>query len=33
MLGVVGVNFNGIIYLLGGEENDLDFFIKFFRFI
>ncbi|XP_072842179.1 kelch repeat and BTB domain-containing protein 4 isoform X2 [Pogona vitticeps] len=31
--GATGVNLNGIIYLLGGEENDLDFFTKPSRLI
>ncbi|XP_036113900.1 kelch repeat and BTB domain-containing protein 4 isoform X3 [Molossus molossus] len=31
--GAAGVNLNGIIYLLGGEENDLDFFTKPSRLI
>nr|XP_014334671.1 PREDICTED: kelch repeat and BTB domain-containing protein 4 isoform X4 [Bos mutus] len=31
--GAAGANLNGIIYLLGGEENDLDFFTKPSRLI
>ncbi|XP_068049716.1 kelch repeat and BTB domain-containing protein 4 isoform X2 [Anomalospiza imberbis] len=31
--GAAGVNLNGVIYLLGGEENDLDFFTKPSRLI
>ncbi|XP_077142806.1 kelch repeat and BTB domain-containing protein 4 isoform X1 [Ranitomeya variabilis] len=31
--GAAGVNLNGLIYLLGGEENDLDFFTKPSRLI
>ncbi|XP_069479198.1 kelch repeat and BTB domain-containing protein 4 [Ambystoma mexicanum] len=31
--GAAGVNLNGIIYLMGGEENDLDFFTKPSRLI
>ncbi|XP_033003744.1 kelch repeat and BTB domain-containing protein 4 isoform X1 [Lacerta agilis] len=31
--GATGVNLNGVIYLLGGEENDLDFFTKPSRLI
>ncbi|XP_069821926.1 kelch repeat and BTB domain-containing protein 4 isoform X1 [Dendropsophus ebraccatus] len=31
--GAAGVNLNGLIYLMGGEENDLDFFTKPSRLI
>lgn len=31
--GAAGVNLNGLIYLFGGEENDLDFFTKPSRLI
>lgn len=31
--GATGVNLNGLIYLFGGEENDLDFFTKPSRLI
>ncbi|XP_053115655.1 kelch repeat and BTB domain-containing protein 4 isoform X2 [Hemicordylus capensis] len=31
--GATGVNFNGVLYLLGGEENDADFFTKPSRLI
>ncbi|KAM3855890.1 kelch repeat and BTB domain-containing protein 4 isoform 1-T1 [Vipera latastei] len=31
--GAAGVNLNGVIYLLGGEENDADFFTKPSRLI
>ncbi|XP_055280080.1 kelch repeat and BTB domain-containing protein 4 isoform X1 [Moschus berezovskii] len=31
--GAAGANLNGVIYLLGGEENDLDFFTKPSRLI